>query len=152
MSLYTTPINVLPLATTISSGDQIPIYSAGNGDTRRVPFSAFQAALAVPASGLVSQYLAPSASPFDFPFPGVGSSMWLILTPNATMAVGTIELPGSGYAVDHQVVEVTTTQAVTALTITASGLTVTGAPTTLTANQAFRMRFDGVLKTWFIAA
>ena len=108
--------------------------------------------LAIPVGGITTQYNSPSASPFTYTFPATSYNFWLLLTPTGTMATGTLNLPGVGIAVDHQLIEVTTTQAVTSLTVAATGLTVTGAPTTLAANAVFRMRFDGVNQTWYIAA
>jgi hypothetical protein len=50
---------------------------------------------------------------------------------------------------DKQEILVNTTQAITALTINANGATIVGAPTTLAAGGFFRLRFDGVLDTWY---
>ena len=50
---------------------------------------------------------------------------------------------------DGQEVLVTSTQAVTALTVSGNGSTVYGAPSALTANAFFKLRFDGVVKAWY---
>lgn len=43
-------INQLPLLTTLEGGDQLVLWSMANGDTRRLPYSDFQAdVLASPA-------------------------------------------------------------------------------------------------------
>jgi hypothetical protein len=77
--------------------------------------------------------------------------MWLALTPTGTIASLTVVLPiGS----DGQEVLVSTTQALTSLTVTgatvgASPQPVNGAPTTMAANAFFRLRFDGVSSSWY---
>jgi hypothetical protein len=75
--------------------------------------------------------------------------VWLILTPVAGYAAGTITLPLSTNVVNKQEILVNCTQAVTTLTINGNGATVTGAPTTLAANAFFRLRYDGVTGTWY---
>jgi hypothetical protein len=72
---------------------------------------------------------------------------WLILTPTGTFAAGAIILPSA--PTDKAEVIVTCTQIVTALTVSAGGTTVTGAPTTLAANQGFTMRFDAATNAWY---
>lgn len=97
--------------------------------------------------GLITQYAAPNATGFTVTIapPTDGSSMFLLLTPTGAFAAGTITLPTN--AKDGQEVLVTCTQAVTALTV--NGGTVNGAPTALTANGFFRLRYDGVFKNWY---
>jgi len=77
-------------------------------------------------------------------------STHLILTPVAGYAAGTITLPALGKLVDKQEVLVNCTQAVTTLTIGANGATaVTGAPTTLAANDFFKLKYDAQTSTWY---
>lgn len=97
----------------------------------------------------VSQYAAPSATGFSVSITDGPDSVWLILTPVAGYAAGTIVLPAVGNCLDHQEVLVNCTQSVTTLTIDDNGATVTGAPTTLAANAYFRLRFDAVTDTWY---
>ena len=107
-----------------------------------------QANLSFPAA-FTSQLSAPSASGFSVQITDGSDNIHLILTPVAGYAAGTIVLPLLARCVDGQEVLVNCTQAVTALTITGNGSTVTGAPTTLTANDFFRLRFDDVTNTWY---
>lgn len=147
-------INNLTSLDALSEGDLIPIWSGNNGDTRRVSLSALVAFLMVEiggAFGLVTQYAAPSATGFSVAVTPLvdGSSMWLMLTPAAPYAAGTVVLPPATAAQDGQEVLVTSTQAITALTIGANGATaVRGAPATLAANGFFRLRFDEIGQTW----
>lgn len=95
------------------------------------------------------QYSAPSATGFSVQVTDGSDNIHLILTPVAGYAAGTIVMPLLANCVDGQEVLVNCTQAVTTLTITGNGSTVTGAPTTLAANAFFRLRFDDVTNTWY---
>lgn len=145
-------IGSLTAVSEIGPGDSWVIWSAANQDTRRVPETVQRAFIAAHApSGqapLVAQYAAPSATGFTVTV-GNGDA-WLILTPTAGFATGTIVLPANRTA--GQRVQVICTQAVTALTVDGAGTTVTGAPTTLAANAFFTMAFDAVLAAWFRVA
>lgn len=149
----------LSQASALAAGDQVPIYQSANGDARRTSITALaaliQTLLTVPGDPL-KQYAAPSATGFTVTIAPVvaGGSVRLVLTPTGTLAAGTITLPGATgtyIAASEQEVEVVCTQVITTLTVSATGLTVTGAPTTLAANQVFKMRYDAVLLTWFVA-
>lgn len=135
----------------IVASDSLPFYSASAGADRRTPLSqlvtAVQSLLSV--SGPVQQFAAPSATGFSVTInpPTVGASVWLILTPVAGYAAGTIVMPAS--PVDGQEVIVNCTQSVTTLTVSGNGATVTGAPTTLAANAFFRLKYAAVLSTWY---
>lgn len=146
--------NISQLSSTdqLSLADLLPIWQQGNSDTRKVSLSVLVAFLQGQMSasgGLITQYAAPSATGFTVTIspPTSGASMWLLLTPNAGYAAGTIVLPAT--PVDGQEVVANTTQAVTALTVNGNGKGVVGAPTTLAANAFFRMRYDGVLGNWY---
>lgn len=102
----------------------------------------------VPLEVFTTQYAAPSA-PFSVQINDNGSSTHLILTPTMGLASGTIVLPSAAVAVDKQMVMVNCTQAVTSLTVDPNGATVTGAPTSLTVNEFFLLRFDLTLGSWF---
>jgi hypothetical protein len=77
------------------------------------------------------------------------TGVWLILTPAGTIAALTLKLPALANTLDGQEVLVNCTQIVTTLTIDGNGATVTGAPTALTANGFFRLRFDDVVNVWY---
>lgn len=145
-----TTINQLSAADSVQSSDQIPVYSSDNGDARKASLSLlrtfFQTGV-VSTDDLVTQYAAPSATGFSVTI--LEQSTWLVLTPTAGFAAGTIVLPAQASVVDKQELLVNCTQAVTTLTINGNGATVTGAPTTLAANAFFRLRFDAVASVWY---
>jgi hypothetical protein len=145
-------IDRLAAADAIADGDQFAIGSASNGDDRRVPASLLKAYVQADDSMVddkITQYAAPSATGFTVAITDGSDSIWLVLTPTAGFAAGTITLPSVTNAVAKQEVLVNCTQAVTTLTVAGNGATVTGAPTTLAANAFFRLRFDDVLDTWY---
>lgn len=149
-------INQLSAASSVSAGDLMAVWSTSNGDTRKISFTTLLAfvqanLVATATDNKITQYAAPSATGFTVAISSTdGTSTWLILTPVAGYAAGTITLPAVATCVDRQEILVNCTQSVTTLTISGNGATaVTGAPTTLAANGFFRLRFDLLTKTWY---
>lgn len=146
-------INELSAIDTLVGGDQLPVYDASNGDARKASLTTLltyiQANLTAERSAYTTQYSAPSATGFSVQITDGDASIHLILTPVAGYAAGTLVLPLVGNAIDKQEVLVNCTQAVTTLTITATGMTVTGAPTTLAANDFFLLKYDATTLTWY---
>lgn len=148
-------INNLNTATPTTAA-QIPFYDPASGQDRRMSVSDLLTLLTTATSGLVTQYSSPNATAFNvLVAPAVqGQSVWLLITPLAGYAAMTITLPVGS---DGQEVLVSCTQAITTLTVTgatvgASAQPVNGAPATLAANASFRLRFDGVAKSWYRAS
>ena len=145
-------INQLTAVDQVVSSDQVPIYSNENGDARKASMAtllAFFAGQITSIDDMVTQYAAPSATAFSVQISNGSSNIWLVLTPTGAFAAGTLVLPSVANCVDRQEILVNCTQAITTLTISNGGATVTGAPTTLAANAFFRLRFDLVTKTWY---
>ena len=144
-----TSINKLSALDTLTGGDLLAVWATGNGDTRKASLalltSYLQGALSLPGV-LTTQYAAPSATAFTVTV--AQGNTWLVLTPTGTFAAGTIVLPSAPD--DKAEVSVNCTQIVTALTVSAGGTTVTGAPTTLAAaNEFFTMRYDAATSAWY---
>jgi hypothetical protein len=150
-----TTINQLSAADAVVAGDLLVIYQSANGDARKASVSLFAAyiqSLLTPAGGEETQYYAPAASGFSVTVAPTteGGSVHLLMTPLAGYAAGTIVLPALASAEDGQEVLVTSTQLVTALTVSGNGaVAVNGAPTAMTANAFFRLRYDGVTQSWY---
>lgn len=138
----------------VSSADQIPVLVTQSGDMRKMSVSALvafiQEDLAV-SGAFETQYGAPSATGFNVALVPVtpGGSLYLLLTPVAGYAAGTITLPTAANIADGQEILCNTTQLVTALTVAGNGANVVGAPTTLAANAFFRLRYSSVPNTWY---
>lgn len=153
-----TTINQLSAVSALVGADLLPVFSSENGDARKASMTvlaAFIQSLLTADDGDETQYFAPAATGFSVTVnPTVdGNSMYLLMTPVAGYAAGTIILPAKAECVDGQTVLVSSTQVVTALTVNGNGATaVNGAPTTLAANAFFKLRYDGVFASWFRVA
>ena len=149
-------IQNLSKVTSLNSGDLLAMFSSSVGNDVAATLATLLAWLQsqLSAAGtLLPQYSAPSAPGFTTQVvPATdGASVWLLLTPAAGYAAGTITLPAQAACEDGQEVLVSCTQSVTTLTVAGNGSTVNGAPSTLAANGFFRLRFDGVFKAWYRA-
>lgn len=137
----------------LAAGDQVPMYSASNGDARRTSMTLLAEYLQEQITSqddMETQYYAPTATGWSVTVaPTVtGGDVWLRVTPSAGYAAGTVVLPLLASSVDKQEILVTCNQAVTTLTVNGNGSTVEGAPTTLTANAFFRLRYEAVFHIW----
>lgn len=148
-------IQNLPTNNALSSADQVAVYSALLGGDSAPTLGTLLAWLQGQLTGsgsTITQYFAPNATGWSVQVaPAVnGQNVFLLLTPTAGFAAGTITLPVQTTCVDGQSVIVSCTQSVTALTVAGNGATaVNGAPTTLAAGGFFRLRYDGPSKSWY---
>lgn len=146
-----TTIDKLSAVDQVYSTDQVPIWSSVNGDARKASMalvSQFVASQIAAGDDKDTQYSAPLTGT-TVQVTDSANSVWLILTPAGTLAALTIALPAKANCADKQEVLVNTRQTLTSLTVSCSGGTVVGAPTTLAANGYFRMRYDAVMSTWY---
>lgn len=145
-------INQLPLLAQVSPGDQVPVYSPNNGDARRLPISSllqfFQQTFASPT--LATNVYTPGTG-FNLAVPTpVAAQQWMLIQPAGTLALGTITMPLNTQTPDGTEVLVTTTQEITGFTMALNGATAAyGAPTTLLAEEFFRMRFVQATNSWY---
>lgn len=143
-----TTINKLSALDALQPGNLLAVFSTDNGDTRKASINLLtthlQSVLSLPGV-LSTQFAAPSANAFTVTIDA--GDTWLILTPTGTFAAGAIVLPSA--PADKAECSIACTQIVTALTVSAGGTTVTGAPTTLAQNGFFTMRFDAATSAWY---
>lgn len=145
-------INQLPLLMVASPGDQIPVYTPNNGDARRLPIGAlltfFQQNFASPT--LATNVYTPGTG-FNVAVPTpVAQQQWMLIQPAGTLAAGTITLPLNTQTPDGMEVLITTTQQITAFTLALNGASASyGDPTTLAAEDFFRMRFVQSTNSWY---
>ncbi len=145
-------INQLPLLSDPNSGDQIPVYSPNNGDARRMPLSAlltyFQQQFAAPT--LATNIYTPGTG-FNIAAPTpVSQQQWILIQPAGTLATGTVTLPLNTSTPDGTEILITTTQQITAFTLALNGAAAAyGDPTTLAAEDFFRMRFYQATNSWY---
>ena len=138
----TVAINNLIRATELATGTLFPVWN--DSDTQAAPLSLLlawmQDNLTFTAAKPVQQFAAPATGETVVVATG---DTWLLLTPAGTLATLTVTLPT---ATDGQIVRVTSSQILTALTV--SGGTVNGAPTSMTANGYFTMAYSATLNVW----
>lgn len=145
-------INQLPLLAQVSPGDQVPVYSPNNGDARRLPISSllqyFQQTFTSPTLA-TNVYTPGTGFNQSVPTP-VAEQQWMLLQPAGMLATGTVTLPLNTGTPDGTEVLITTTQQITAFTLAPNGAAaVYGAPTTLVAEDFFRMRFVAATNSWY---
>jgi hypothetical protein len=145
-------INQLPVLSTISSGDQLPVYSPNNGDARRTSIGSlltfFQQSFASPTVA-VNLYVPSAGFNITVPTP-VSEAQWMLLQPAGTLASGTITLPLNTSVPDGTTVLITSTQEITSLTIALNGATALfGAVTTLAAGSATEIRYYQPTNSWY---
>ena len=145
-------INQLPFLNTISSGDQLPVYSPNNGDARRMSIgnllTFFQQSFASPT--LATNLFTPGTG-FNIAVPTpVAQQQWMLIQPAATLATGTVTLPLNTQTPDGTEILITTTQQITAFTLALNGATAAyGDPATLAAEDFFRIRFYQATNSWY---
>lgn len=145
-------INQLPVLNTISSGDQLPVYSPNNGDARRTSIGSlltfFQQTFASPTLA-VNLFVPGNGFNITVPTP-VSNDQWMLLQPAGTLATGTITLPLNTGVPDGTSVLITTTQEITSLTIALNGASaIYGAVTSLAAGTATAIRFYQPTNSWY---
>jgi len=145
-------INQLPVLSTISSGDQLPVYSPNNGDARRTSIGSlltfFQQSFASPT---LAVNLSVPTTGFNITVPTpVSNDQWMLLQPAGTLATGTITLPLNTGVPDGTSVLITSTQEITSLTIALNGASaIYGAVTSLAAGTATAIRFYQPTNSWY---
>lgn len=154
-------INQLTAMDEVTAGDLVAVYSQSNGDARKAAMSVLLAFMQANLTFSTftgqgeykTQYSAPSSTGFNVIITDEvddNTNVHLILTPTAGYAAGTITLPPMTGCVDKQEVLVNCTQQVTTLTIDGNEATaVTGEPTSLGADDFFRLKYDLPTKTWY---
>jgi hypothetical protein len=149
-----TDINQLSTSDTLTAGDLLPIWRANNSDTRKTSLTTLQAFmqanLTFSAGQFVVQYAAPAATSFTVALLANTNNQWLILTPLAAYAAGTITFPLLSSVTDNQEILIFSTQEVTTLTLSGNGATIVGAPAGIVQNGAMRFKFNSLASTWYL--
>jgi|TARA_R110000765_G_scaffold330415_4_gene421141 hypothetical protein len=144
-------INQLPTITTLSGGDQLPVYATSNGDARKASINTlveyFQTTFADPNYTVVIN--APTNSGFNIALAASSQSIWLIMNPAGTFAAGSVTLPPVLNCYDGQEIIIISTLTISALTINGNGGTLVGVPASLGAGSSFTIRFNELQQTWY---
>lgn len=149
-----TTINKLTRTDTVSAGDVVPVYVQNQGDARGAAMSVIAAyvlsTIDISGTDFVTQYALPSVTGFSIQVNNTSENTHLIISPTGSFAAGTIVLPAIANLIEGQQVMVTITQSLTALMITPNGAAIIGAPSSLTANQTFILKYDSASSTWYM--
>lgn len=145
-------INQLSSVQTVSSGDQIPVYTPSNGDARRMSVSAlltyFQQSFASPTLA-TNLYVPATGFNQTVPTP-VAQQQWMLLQPAGTLATGTITFPLNTGVADGTEVLITSSQQITTFALAANGASaIYGAVTSLAAGGFVRYRFYQPTNSWY---
>ena len=145
-------INQLASLNQLSGSDQIPVYSASNGDARRASVSTLlsyiEQAWMSPAFQRVTT--SPALAGFTFALPATANSLFVLLTPTGPMATGTIVLPAAASAADGQEIVLYSSQEVTVLSFALNGATaLNGAPSGIPTDGSITLRFDVLSLAWW---
>ena len=148
-------INQLSGLSQLSSGDLLPIYVPNNGDARKVSIGQllafFQQQFASPT--LATQLATPGTGFNVAVQTPVSEQQWLILQPAGTLASGTVTPPLNTQTPDGTELLVTTTQQITTFTFALNGAAAAyGVPTTLSAEDFFRVRYYAATNSWYRVA
>ena len=136
----------------VSGADLLPVYSSSNGDARKLSVSAlltyFQTQFASPTVS-TNLYVPTTGFSIAVPTP-VSEQQWVLLQPAGALASGTIVLPLNTSTPDGTEVLITSTQTITALTISLNGaVAINGNPATLSAGAAVRLRYYQSTLSWY---
>lgn len=147
-------INQLSAVSTLSPGDLIAVYTQNNGDARKTSINNllqyFQESFAAPEFS--TQYITPGTGA-SVAITDNGNNTWCLVAPAGGIAALTLTLPLNTNCADGQMVLVTSTQAITTLTIGLNSATAAnGAPTTMAANAFFTLRFYTSTNSWYRVA
>ena len=145
-------INQLNSIDAPNASDLLPVYSQNNGDARKLSIYNLLAYISkqFASPAFTNQWATPGATGFSIQVNDSGNNTWLIINPAAGYASGSITLPAVSNCVDGQEVLVNTSQAVASFTVNGNGaISVVGAPSSLSAGDFFRMRFQYQTKIWY---
>ena len=138
-------------------GKIVPVFDPNVGDLRAWSVSdliAFlQTMVVVPTNNRLKptmQYAVPSASAFSINVTDDGTDVHLIVLPTTGFVAGTVVLPAVANLVDGQLFIFNCTQIIGALTIDKNGaVAVIGAPSVISANVYFTLKYDIITQTWY---
>jgi hypothetical protein len=80
--------------------------------------------------------------------PAISLNQWAVLQPAGTLANLSVVLPGTGVAIDGQLIVIGSTQIITALTVNAGTSTMIGAGTSLSSITPQTYKYIQALNSW----
>lgn len=148
-------INKLSATDEIVGGDLFPVYDQSSGDARKASASVLLEYIKanLNQTGYTNQSAVIASNDFNIQVISNASNIWLILNTTASFALGAITLPLFTEAIDGQEVMVFATRQVSVFSVGGNGAAaVAGAPTSLSADAFFTMKFNSTSNTWYRVA
>ena len=147
-------INQLPTVTTLAGSDLLPVYSAVNGDARKLSLTSLIAYFQSTFTN--TTFIQNAQTPgdgFSITMVQDGQYAWLKLLPTGLSATGTVVLPAPSVAADGQEILITSTLQITSLTINGNGATaVYGLPGVFAAEDSIKFKYDLATTSWYKVA
>ena len=140
-------------ASELKGSDLLVVFSNSNGDSRKISLTNYLTWLNTNFTNdsyTVEAYVPTTGQTLTVTDDGL--PRWLKLIPATTLASLTVTLPASASSTDGQEVLVTSTEAVTALTVNGNGSTVNGAPASLSTDGAFVLRYNAIDTAWYLVS
>jgi len=144
--------NRLTRTDTVNSGDLVVLYKSNQGDYRGISASDFLTYVLsnLGQANFTTQNVVVSSSGQNVNVTDNGSNIWAIIRPAAAYATMTITLPTLATSVDGQEVLVFCTRQITTLTVNGNGaVDILGEPSSLAADDYFKLRFDSASSSWY---
>ncbi len=137
----------------IKTGDRMICWSTDDGGRVEIPFSVLldfmRANLGSPDFETV--FAQPGGNNFTVSMLDTSQNQWMILQPQGTYTPGVLVLPSLANCIDGQEIIVNCTQQVASFSISPNGaLEVIGAPSALSAGDAFRLKFSTLTQCWYV--
>ncbi len=150
-------INQLSTVETLSGGDLLPVWDTSNGDTRKSSVTVLADYMQDNldfgvANNFTTQYSSPLTGATVAITDGAddNTNVHIIITPLATIAALTLTLPLATSCVDGQEILITSTQHVTALTLSLNGASaVRGLPLELVKYGNVVLKYDAPNLLWY---
>ena len=136
----------------VNAGDLVVLYKNNQGDYRGIPESDFIDYIKTQLGQVTfaTQNVVVAATGQNVNVTDNGSNIWTIIRPAAAYAAMTITLPALATSVDGQEIMVFCTRQITTLTVNGNGaVDVLGEPSSLAADDHFKLRFDSASSSWY---
>jgi hypothetical protein len=140
----------LSVTPVVSSGDIVPVYVQSQGvwmGSAMSTIAAYIQSLLNTVNYFQNVYYSP-ATGSNITLPTNNSNQWLILSPLAALAALNVVFPGQGVAIDGQVIMVSTTQTITALSITSINTAISGVSINIQNVTPQAYKYIQVMNTW----
>lgn len=144
-------INRLTAISTITGAEMIPAYSTALGTAGKFTVTSLLAYFedTFTAPDYVEDINVP-VSGQTLTLTDSSTNKWLIIRPAGTIAALTITMPDVDNLVDGQEIIFSSSQTITALTISLNGATaIVGVPTTMGATSPFKLRYNLTGTSWY---